>query len=125
MRSNGYVRGWWSSPHRDGLTRSDQRAKGELYVRGLLTEGARKSMQRCGLSMINADFSNTSFRVSHATIGERNFLGNIIFFPPGARTGENGLLATKVMVPISGRTDYHHQQSEQRHVVPSASSRST
>jgi SRSO17 transposase len=29
----------------DGLSRSDQRAKGELYVRGLLTDGARKSMQ--------------------------------------------------------------------------------
>jgi len=28
-----------------GLARSDQRAKGELYVRGLLTDGARKSMQ--------------------------------------------------------------------------------
>src|SRR6266571_4011588 len=28
-----------------GLPRSDQRTKGELYVRGLLTEGARKSMQ--------------------------------------------------------------------------------
>lgn len=27
------------------LSRSDQRAKGELYVRGLLTDGARKSMQ--------------------------------------------------------------------------------
>jgi SRSO17 transposase len=29
----------------DGLVRSDQRVKGELYVRGLLTDGARKSMQ--------------------------------------------------------------------------------
>src|SRR3954453_6414860 len=29
----------------DGLRRSDQRAKGELYLRGLLTDGARKSMQ--------------------------------------------------------------------------------
>jgi SRSO17 transposase len=29
----------------DALPRSDQRAKGELYVRGLLTDGARKSMQ--------------------------------------------------------------------------------
>src|SRR5947209_10622993 len=29
----------------DVLPRSDQRAKGELYVRGLLTDGARKSMQ--------------------------------------------------------------------------------
>jgi SRSO17 transposase len=28
-----------------GLARSDQRAKGELYLRGLLTEGQRKSMQ--------------------------------------------------------------------------------
>jgi SRSO17 transposase len=27
------------------VTRSDQRAKGELYVRGLLTDGARKSME--------------------------------------------------------------------------------
>lgn len=29
----------------DVLARSDQRAKGELYVRGLLTDGQRKSMQ--------------------------------------------------------------------------------
>lgn len=29
----------------DGLPRSDQRANGELYVRGLLTDGQRKSMQ--------------------------------------------------------------------------------
>ena len=28
-----------------GLARSDQRAKGELYVRGLLVDGKRKSMQ--------------------------------------------------------------------------------
>src|SRR5262252_5057264 len=30
---------------RGAVRRSDQRAKGELYVRGLLTDGARKSMQ--------------------------------------------------------------------------------
>src|SRR5258707_5260399 len=29
----------------DGLARKDQRAAGELYVRGLLTDGQRKSMQ--------------------------------------------------------------------------------
>jgi SRSO17 transposase len=29
----------------EGLPRSDQRAKGELYLRGLLTDGQRKSMQ--------------------------------------------------------------------------------
>ena len=28
-----------------GLARKDQRAAGELYVRGLLTDGQRKSMQ--------------------------------------------------------------------------------
>ena len=28
-----------------GLPRKDQRAAGELYVRGLLTDGQRKSMQ--------------------------------------------------------------------------------
>src|SRR5215213_9457330 len=28
-----------------GLARSDQRAKGELYLRGLLTDGKRKSIQ--------------------------------------------------------------------------------
>ncbi len=27
----------------DGFTRAHQRAKGELYLRGLLTDGARKS----------------------------------------------------------------------------------
>src|SRR5438045_9166152 len=30
---------------REAARRSDQRGKGELYVRGLLTDGARKSMQ--------------------------------------------------------------------------------
>lgn len=55
-----------------------------------------------GLSVINADFSSTSFRVSLASIGARNFLGNNIAYPAGARTGENCLLATKVMVPLDG-----------------------
>ena len=40
-----------------------------------------------GLSVINADFSSTSFRVSLASIGARNFLGNNIAYPAGARTG--------------------------------------
>ena len=48
MSCCGCGRGWWSSPSICwwGLVRrSDQRAKGQLYVRGLLTDGARKSMQ--------------------------------------------------------------------------------
>ncbi|MEU3656068.1 Pls/PosA family non-ribosomal peptide synthetase [Streptomyces sp. NPDC032161] len=55
-----------------------------------------------GLSVVNADYSSTSFRVSRASIGSHNFLGNNIAYPSGARTGENCLLATKVMVPLEG-----------------------
>ena len=55
-----------------------------------------------GLSIINADFSNTSFRVSRTSIGANNFLGNNIAYPSQGRTGDNCLLATKVMVPIDG-----------------------
>ncbi|MBO0873291.1 MAG: amino acid adenylation domain-containing protein [Pseudonocardia sp.] len=55
-----------------------------------------------GLSVMNVDYSNTSFRVSRITIGRRNFLGNNIVFPSGARVGDNVLLATKVMLPIDG-----------------------
>jgi non-ribosomal peptide synthetase-like protein len=56
-----------------------------------------------GLSMVNADFSNTSFRLARVTIGARNFLGNQISYPAQGRTGDNCLLATKVMVPIEGK----------------------
>jgi non-ribosomal peptide synthetase-like protein len=55
------------------------------------------------LSVMNAEYSSTSFRLSRASIGARNFLGNGIAYPPRGRTGDNCLLATKVMVPISGR----------------------
>jgi non-ribosomal peptide synthetase-like protein len=55
------------------------------------------------LSMMNAEFSSTSFRLSWTFIGERNFLGNGIVYPSKGRTRDNCLLATKVMVPISGR----------------------
>ena len=55
-----------------------------------------------GLSIINADFSSSSFRVCPAVIGTRNFLGNGIAYPAGGRTGDDCLLATKVMIPVSG-----------------------
>ena len=55
-----------------------------------------------GLSIINSDFSSTSFRVTRTSIGARNFLGNNIAYPSQGRTGDNCLLATKVMVPIDG-----------------------
>ena len=60
------------------------------------------AMASDGLNMMNADFTSTSFRLSRVSIAGRNFLGNNINFPIGARVGENCLLATKVMVPIDG-----------------------
>ena len=55
-----------------------------------------------GLSIINADYSSTSFRVSRASIGPHNFLGNHIAYPAQGKTGDNCLLATKAMIPIDG-----------------------
>jgi non-ribosomal peptide synthetase-like protein len=55
-----------------------------------------------GLSIINADFSNSSFRLSRVDIGPHNFLGNNIAYPAQGRTGDNCLLATKVQIPIDG-----------------------
>jgi non-ribosomal peptide synthetase-like protein len=55
------------------------------------------------LSMMNAEFSTTSFRLFRVSIGAHNYLGNGIAYPPQSRTGDNCLLATKVMVPISGK----------------------
>ncbi|MDQ6806414.1 MAG: amino acid adenylation domain-containing protein [Actinomycetota bacterium] len=55
-----------------------------------------------GLSIMNAEFSSTSFRVMPVVVGKRNYMGNDISFPAGARTGDNCLFATKAMVPIGG-----------------------
>ncbi|MEV5953137.1 Pls/PosA family non-ribosomal peptide synthetase [Streptomyces sp. NPDC051987] len=67
----------------------------------LVTVGSG-TMVADGLSVLNADFSSTSFRLSRTSIGAHNFLGNNIAYPAGGRTGENCLLATKVMVPLDG-----------------------
>ncbi|MCX5295279.1 phosphopantetheine-binding protein [Streptomyces sp. NBC_00193] len=55
-----------------------------------------------GLSVINAEYSSTSFRLSRVSIGAHSFLGNHIAYPARAKTGDNCLLATKVMVPVDG-----------------------
>jgi non-ribosomal peptide synthetase-like protein len=55
-----------------------------------------------GLSMINVHQSSSSFRLARTRIGDRNYLGNNIHYPPDGRTGENCLLGTKVMIPIDG-----------------------
>jgi non-ribosomal peptide synthetase-like protein len=60
-----------------------------------------------GLSIMNADYSSTSFRVSRTSIGANNFLGNRIAYPSQGRTGDNCLLATKAMIPIDGEVREH------------------
>lgn len=80
---------------------------GVAHESPFLTTVGTGTMVSDGLNIMNADFSSTSFRVSRVRIAGRNFLGNHLTFPIGARVGENCLLATKVMVPIDGpvRTD--------------------
>lgn len=67
-----------------------------------LTSVGTGTMIADGLNMIPDEFSSTSFRVSQATIGPNNFLGNYVNYPAGGRTGANCLLAVKVLVPLDG-----------------------
>ena len=67
-----------------------------------LVSVGRGTMAADGLSIINADYSSTSFRVSRVSIGARSFLGNYVAYPSHAKTGDDCLLATKVMVPVDG-----------------------
>ncbi|MEV5595476.1 Pls/PosA family non-ribosomal peptide synthetase [Streptomyces sp. NPDC052496] len=60
------------------------------------------TMAADGLSLMNAEYSRTSFRLSRVVIGPHNFLGNTVCYPPRGRTGDNCLLATKVAVPVDG-----------------------
>ncbi len=50
----------------------------------------------------NLTMSSRAFRLGACRIGESNFLGTRIYVPPGARTGDNVMFATKVMAPIDG-----------------------
>jgi non-ribosomal peptide synthetase-like protein len=56
-----------------------------------------------GMAILNADYSSSSFRLSRTRVGSHNFLGNYVTYPPQGRTGDDCLLATKVMVPIDGQ----------------------
>jgi non-ribosomal peptide synthetase-like protein len=55
-----------------------------------------------GLKMINTHMSATSFRLAEAKIGDNNFVGNGISYPPNGCTGTNVLFGTKTMIPIDG-----------------------
>jgi non-ribosomal peptide synthetase-like protein len=69
-----------------------------------LTSVGTGTMIADGLNVFNDDVSSSSFRVSRAAIGPRNFFGNYVSYPAGGKTGDNVLLGTKVMVPIEGKT---------------------
>ncbi|MCJ9668606.1 MULTISPECIES: Pls/PosA family non-ribosomal peptide synthetase [unclassified Neorhizobium] len=68
----------------------------------LFCEIGSGTMVSDGLYMINVHKSASAFRLEHTKVGERNYFGNNIFYPPDSRTGDNVLLGTKVMVPIDG-----------------------
>ncbi len=61
------------------------------------------TMVASGLILVNDEVSSSSFLVSRAVIGPRNFVGNDVVYPAGGRTGDNALLGTKVMVPLDGK----------------------
>jgi non-ribosomal peptide synthetase-like protein len=63
----------------------------------------RGTMVSDGLKMLNMQMSATSFRLAESKIGDNNFLGNYISYPPNGRTGTNVLFGTKVLVPIDGQ----------------------
>ena len=67
-----------------------------------LVDIGRGTMIADGATLINADYSSTSFHVTPLSIGAGNFLGNAVAYPSGGRVGENCLIATKAMVPLNG-----------------------
>ncbi|MGQ0482898.1 MAG: Pls/PosA family non-ribosomal peptide synthetase [Pseudonocardia sp.] len=67
-----------------------------------LTTIGTETMVSDALSIMNTDYSGSSFRVNPVTIGSYNFMGNYVAWPSQGRIGDNVLLATKVLVPIDG-----------------------
>ena len=55
-----------------------------------------------GISIVNANYSSTSFSVSRTSIAANSFLGNEILYPPQSKVGQDCLIATKALVPIDG-----------------------
>lgn len=74
----------------------------EKYENPYLFSSGAGTMVADGLSVVNAEYTNTSFRLSRVHVGAKNFLGNHVVYPAGAKTGDNCLLATKVLVPLDG-----------------------
>jgi non-ribosomal peptide synthetase-like protein len=96
-----YVR--WLGYHLGQVEQTGSNFGGEFaHETPFLTEVGTGTMIADGLSVAHADYSSTSFRMSRASIGPCNFLGNHVVYPAGGRTGANCLLATKTMIPLDG-----------------------
>jgi non-ribosomal peptide synthetase-like protein len=67
-----------------------------------MCEIGSRTMVSDGLYMINLHKSASSFSIAPTKIGDDNYFGNNIYYPPDGKTGANCLLGTKVMVPIEG-----------------------
>ncbi len=65
-------------------------------------EIAGSTMVSDGATLINAEYSPSSFRVLPLRIGKQNFLGTGVAFPAGARTGDNCLIGSRTLVPLDG-----------------------
>ena len=74
----------------------------QIHDNPLFCEIGAGTMVSDGLSLINLHKSASSFCVLPTRVGDRNYLGNDIHYPPEGKTGANVLLATKVMIPIDG-----------------------
>ncbi|MEJ8278854.1 Pls/PosA family non-ribosomal peptide synthetase [Pseudonocardia spirodelae] len=97
----GYLRGL-------GYDLDDLRQTGSNFGTQLRQESPRHArvgtgtMVSDGLRMMNTELSHDSFRIRPVRLGRDNFVGNDVHLPPGARIGDDVLLATKVMVPVDG-----------------------
>ncbi|WJZ65459.1 Pls/PosA family non-ribosomal peptide synthetase [Kocuria rosea] len=67
-----------------------------------LTSVGTGTVVASGISIVNANYSSTSFSVSRSSIAANSFFGNEILYPPQAKTGQDCLIATKALVPIDG-----------------------
>lgn len=73
-----------------------------MHANPALSAVGTGTMAASGLVLVNDEVSSSSFCVSRAAVGPRNFVGNDVVYPANGRTGDNILLGTKVMVPLDG-----------------------
>ncbi len=74
----------------------------QIHENPFLCDIGSGTMVSDGLSMMNAEISATSFHLSKVKLGDHNYLGNDIHYPPHGKTGENVLFGTKTLIPVDG-----------------------